>query len=203
MAGKKSFLRDESGTAIIEVTVTFLLFITVLFGVVEFSYAFYQWNAATKAMQLGARYAAVSDPVLTQLPSINGLASKGVNAGDPYVANAYLVVCTGSNRTCTCTGPECPGTKTYSQGAMDNIVASMDRVFPRIAAQNVTITYAFTSLGYAGRPGGPVPTITVQLTGLNFNFILLSAILGRNSIPMPDFATTVTGEDLSASWSSS
>ena len=34
-----------------------------LLGAIDFLFAFYQWNAAAKAVQVGARIAAVSTPV--------------------------------------------------------------------------------------------------------------------------------------------
>jgi hypothetical protein len=70
----------------------------------------------------------------------------------------------------------------------------------------VNVDYTFTNLGYAGRPsgtgktGGPVPTITVSLTGLTFNFLLLGNLLGLGNIPIRPFPTTIVGEDLSTTY---
>ena len=55
----KAFRRDESGATIIEAAATMLTFFLILFGIIEFSFLYYQWNAATKAVQYGARIAAV------------------------------------------------------------------------------------------------------------------------------------------------
>ena len=44
--------------------------ILFLFGGVDFMNALYQWNAAAKAVQIGARIAAVSDPIASGLTSI-------------------------------------------------------------------------------------------------------------------------------------
>lgn len=201
MSARSEFQGDEGGGVLIEFTAVFLLFITLLFGVIEFSYAFYQWNAATKAMQIGARHAAVSDPVMRELPDIDGL--DDADPGEP-LAGSYLVECSGYGfgatyaPGCRCTGSECPAKTTYDKDAMQGIVDEMKKAFPRIDAKNVSVVYEYTKLGYAGRPGGPVPTITVSLRGLNFDFVLLSAFLGSSSIAMPNFATTVTGEDLRA-----
>lgn len=201
---------------LIEFTAAVLTFFTLLFGVIEFSHAYYQWNAATKAMQHGARLAAVSDPVLAELRSIDGLSQ--ALPGQPY-AGSYDVTCgwpsNGTQGRCTCVGGECPGrlSLTYNERAMWDIVYGRGRstpcappsnarelgmchIFPRIEERNVVVRYTYTGLGYAGRPGGPVPTVTVSLQNLEFPFILLGAFLPTNSIPMPDFATTVTGEDL-------
>ena len=49
-----------------------IMFIFVL-GSVDFLMAMYQWNAAAKAVQIGARIAAVSDPVASDVNAITGL----------------------------------------------------------------------------------------------------------------------------------
>ena len=49
-----------------------IMFVFVL-GSVDFLMAMYQWNAAAKAVQIGARIAAVSDPVAGELDAITGL----------------------------------------------------------------------------------------------------------------------------------
>jgi len=50
----------------------------------------------------------------------------------------------------------------------------------------------------ARRPGGPVPTIIVSLTGLTFNFGSLN--FGLNGIGIPPFNTSTFGEDLKTSY---
>ena len=74
MAGeRKSFWDDESGASFLELTVGMMTFFVILFGIIEFTYVFHQWNAATKAVQFGARLAAVSDPVSSGLKTMTGV----------------------------------------------------------------------------------------------------------------------------------
>ncbi|WP_245521446.1 TadE/TadG family type IV pilus assembly protein, partial [Mesorhizobium sp. M3A.F.Ca.ET.175.01.1.1] len=47
----------------VEMAISMTLLLMLTLGFVDFGYAFFQWNAATKAVQVGARLAAVSDPV--------------------------------------------------------------------------------------------------------------------------------------------
>jgi hypothetical protein len=75
---------------------------------------------------------------------------------------------------------------------------SMCDVFYRVQPANVTVTYMYSGLGFAGRIGGPVPTITVELQGLNFQFFFLGGLMGFNNIAIPTMRTTITGEDLSS-----
>jgi hypothetical protein len=83
----------------------------------------------------------------------------------------------------------------------------MCNYFSSIAPQNVIIRYQYTGLGYAGRPGGPghtggpVPTITVSVTGISYSFTFLNGLMGFSTATVPGLATTVTGEDLNAAGS--
>ena len=54
--------RDEDGGPLVEVAIILPILILFLFGGVDFMNALYQWNAAAKAVEIGARIAAVSDP---------------------------------------------------------------------------------------------------------------------------------------------
>jgi hypothetical protein len=72
----------------------------------------------------------------------------------------------------------------------------MATMYPSITAANVEVEYKNVGLGYSGDPNGPdvAPLVTVRLTGLTFQPIT-SLLLA--SFTMPDFATSLTGEDLS------
>jgi hypothetical protein len=197
-----SLARSEMGTTTIEFTIVALLFFTLTFGLVEFGYMFWQYSSATKAIQVGARLAAVSDPVWKELPNLEDPGTPG-----SIWTTDYNVVCSGKD-------VDCAGeTSEYEPTAMQRLVDGRDNtcgqvgpdndpgmcdIFDRIEIKNVIVTYSHTGLGFAGRPGGPVPTITVQLTELTFEFIALGDLLGLGPITMPDFLVTMTGEDLSA-----
>lgn len=200
-------LKTETGGAVfVEFTLIFAVFLTVIMGVVEFGLAFWQWNAASKAVQLGGRLAAVSAPVDSSLPNFqcaNGAADTGKKPMDHFDR-----VCSGATGACT-------GGGTYSAAAMNTLVygrvggtvcgnatsvteLGMCDLFPRITPQNVIVRYEETGLGFCGRPGGPVPTITVQLTGLTFDWVFIDALVPGvgNVVQIPGLRTTVTGEDL-------
>jgi hypothetical protein len=192
--------RDNSGASMVEFSIVAFLFFIFMGGLVDFSVGFYQWNSASKALQQGARLAATSDPVDSTLK--NWMGGSGLTPGDPFPAF-----------TRECTVGSCTG-GTYDATAMNTIVYGRDLVcgpgnadntpgmcdvFSRIQPSNVKITYQQTGLGFAGRPGGPVPTITVELTGLTFNFVFLNGLMGFAPIPMPPMKTTATGEDMCSS----
>ena len=201
----KSFTRETAGAAMVEFTIIVSMLLIVTGGMVEFAIATSQWNAATKAVQLGARLASVSDPVDSSLPALSGLVG-GALPGDPYPASAY------SSRVCSGSGGSCTGGGTYDATAMRTLVfgrgqttcgtigadqsPAMCDIFPGIAPANVIVTYTNSGLGFAGRPGGPVPTITVQLQNITYSFVFLNALLGYTPITMPPLSATATGEDM-------
>jgi len=89
-------------------------------------------------------------------------------------------------------GASCPTSTGYYDSGMCHM-------FWRVTPANVRIEYHQTGLGYAGRPGGPVPTITVQLQGLLFQYFFLGRLMGFADIYIGPMTTTMTGEDLSFS----
>jgi hypothetical protein len=201
--------RDQGGATTVEFTIVMVLFFLLTFGITEFGYMLYQWNSAAKAAQVGARLAAVSDSVWGGLASL----TSGGTPGGPWTTN-YSVTCQGSNVSGS--SGNCTGTSSgnYSAAALQRIIfgrgqttcgtigtdgdAGMCDIFDRITPQNVQINYKNTGLGFAGRPGGPVPTITLTLTGLTYQFIAVGDLMGFGTVTMPDFKITMTGEDLSA-----
>jgi Flp pilus assembly protein TadG len=214
-ASLAKMLRDESGASFVEFTVVMMTLMVTVLGFVDFSYVFYQWNSATKAVQYGARLAAVSDPVASGLRGLSGVSST-VLPGMAMPTFAYECKVTAGNGACT-------GAPSYSgfgfslpalqkivygrdstgapnefcvDGQKDRRLQGMCNFYNRIDIGNVVIRYDYTGLGYAGRPGGPVPTITVSLQNIPYNYVFLGNLLGLDDINLPGFATTVTGEDL-------
>src|SRR3712207_4656596 len=134
------FWRDQGGAVAVEFALIGGAFITILVGMMEFGTAYWQWNQATKALQLGVRLAAVSDPVSSDLKALTGVSST-VEEGDPmpYFQRVCRINSTGTG--------ECSNDGTYSAAAMRTIVygrgntacptapqryPAMCQIFPRI-----------------------------------------------------------------------
>jgi hypothetical protein len=64
-----------------------------------------------------------------------------------------------------------------------------------ITPDNVVVVYRQSGLGYAGRPGGPLPTIEVSLENMRFQLFFLNSLLGLH-LAMPAVKATMTAEDL-------
>ncbi|WP_188312081.1 TadE/TadG family type IV pilus assembly protein [Salinarimonas soli] len=203
----RSFARDEAGATMVEFGLVAGVLFTLAFALFEFSHAFFQYNAASKALQIGARRASVSDPVAADLRTLTGLST--AEAGDPMPY--FERRCSGATRSCS--------QGTFDEAAFNTILyggptatclagtsatTPMCAAFPRLQPGNVEIDYVHSGLGFAGRPGpagragGAVPTITVRLTNLAFDFVVLNRLLGLPSLAMSGLSATATGEDLAS-----
>jgi hypothetical protein len=209
------FTRDNNGSVLVETTIMLPLMILFVFGSIDFLFAFYEWNAATKAVQVGARIAAVSNPVASNLNIFTAaFVSRSLRPGSAMPS--FTVTCDGATAKCKCEGACLGGVVVFDAAALNTIVygrgstacrdatssytAGMCDIFNRIKPENVRIEYrqptAPAGLGYVGRPGGPVPTIKVSLQNIPFRFFFLGIMF--QNIQIPGLATTRTGEDLSS-----
>ena len=207
---------DRDGGVMVEMTVLLPIFLVFVLGGAEFLFIFYQWNAAAKSVEVGARIAAVSDPVANGLKtlSVNVVNNTTVYEGDPMPA--FTVTCNGPSNPnqCSCAGAGCANAVSYNLSAMQKIVygraagtscntsssyyfAGMCNFRSGLAPSNVQVVYSQTGLGYAGREDGPKPTVTVSLRAVTVQYFFLSWLLGA-STTLPSFTTTITGEVLSA-----
>ena len=189
----------------VEMTIAIVLLLTLTLGFVDFGNAYYQWNAATKAVQAGARMASISNPIV---PAIADAGPASVPGGSIPVGS-YDYICDGAASTCSCAGANCIG-GAWVAANFTRIDAGDDGVcgpvagsrpgmcdfYPALQPENVAVRYAASGLGYQTRPNGSIPTITVSLQNVNFQFFFLSGLLGFNDITMPSMLSTVTGEDM-------
>src|SRR5207244_2918858 len=108
----------------------------------------------------------------------------------------------------------CRGVTGYDRAAMNTIVfgrnslscsdakvgdkLGMCDIFWRIEPANVIIEYAQTGHGYVGRPGGPMPTVTVSLQNLPFYFLFLGGLIGFQDLQIPRSTAAMTAGDLAS-----
>ena len=188
----RKLIRDNSGATMLEFTVGAVLFFGIIFAIADFTRALWLWNSAEKATQIGVRAAIITDPVATELATFdcdNASISLGTKCSDPLATSFGTIICTGA-------GGSCGGGYTFDAAAANRILSRMQVAYPSLQLANVNFEYRDVGLGFAGREG-PVPSVTVRLTGLTLNFIALGAF-GLTNITMPDFKSTLIGEDLSS-----
>jgi uncharacterized protein (UPF0333 family) len=205
---------DENGAVLVEVSIVMTIMLVFVLGAIEFLLLFYQWNSAAKAVEMGARLAAVSDPVASGL---NGLSTVvvGPDLSPGSAMPNFVITCDGSTARCNCSNSQiCPIGVSYNAAAMNTIVfgrgssscsdatsfydAGMCDVFARITPANVVIAYTQSGLGFAGRPGGPAPTITISLKNIPVQLLFLRGLVGFGALRIPPLAMSITAEDLSS-----
>jgi len=192
---------DRSGASAAEFAMVLPLLILLLFGIIDGGRFLWENNKAEKATQVGARVAVVTDVLddgladFTYVGEVVGGAT--LTQGDLIPASGLDQV-TCNNSGCTCgTRPPCG---TFQTAAFDLIVQRMRFMKPDIDANDVTVTYRGSGLGFAGDPNGMdvAPLVTVELTGVQFSPLVL---FGAASFPLPAFRTTLTAEDSDGSQS--
>jgi Flp pilus assembly protein TadG len=204
----KRFRHSQDGAAMVEASIAMTLLLVLTLGFVDFGNALYQWNAATKAVEVGARLASISDPVATALATAGPITTPGA----PVEAGAYgPYTCEYTSGTPSCSNGGSFSFANFSRIFRGDTAVTNDDTCPALAAnqrpgmchfypylrrENVVISYSATGLGYQTRKGGPVPTITVSLKDVDFQFFFLGGLLGFDDITMPSMLSTVTGEDL-------
>ena len=203
MVRVRDLFAETSGASAAEFGLVVPLLMLLLFSAIDAGRFMWEYNRAEKATQAGARMAIVTDVVDVGMIAPNYVGVGGLTQGDRIPASALgQDTCTGTSCTCTGTCPTgVPGT--FNATAFNAIVQRMQYMSPSIKASNVVIEYRGSGLGFAGDPAFTDPNyprpqisplVTVKLTGMTFRPL---AFMTFAAFPMPDFATTLTAEDLS------
>ncbi len=188
-------LLDRTASSAAEFALVLPLLILFLFGIIDGGRYLWEVNKAEKATQAGARVAVVTDVISTGLGT-QGYVGVGVLTQGDVIPASALSDLTCTRTACTCTG-NCPTNyATANSTNFDRIVTRMQYMKPDIAANNVTVTYRGSGLGFAGDPNGMeiAPLVTVQLSGVQFRPLVLFNAVAFN---LPAFRTTLTSEDSS------
>lgn len=192
------FARDESGASLVEFSIVVLLFLFLLFAIIDFGRMANTWVAASKATQAAARLAAVRPPACGGVPETN-------ERGTAIPAGDYGSFCRSGSNVCADPGPAiCTG---------DAANATASEIFARIRpllptnAQIGNLQFRYDHDPDLGFLGGPyIPAVTVELTGVQFEFVTGLGAFARaltggegeigNAITIPNMSATLPGEDL-------
>jgi len=196
----RRLIRDQRGISSIEFVIVASVFFMLIFGMVDFSRAMWEWNAAAKATHWGVRYAVVNDMVTIQMREWSGTVDGGLGAG----SSVTVASLNGLADTFTCTSTTGCNLQTDTTNDFDDIafaliVARMQLIYDKIQPENVIVEYRHVGLGFAGNPIGPDlhPAVTIRLRDMQFDFVT-PGFAGLFPINMPEFAATMTGEDLTS-----
>ena len=160
--------RCRRGSAATEFALVLPALLLLTLGSLEVGLIMFEFHKASEAARRGVRTALVSDPIID-------LADLG-------------------STPITCTGP---GSVSCSAGSIDNsasfdaIVAAMQEVASNITSANVIVTYTDSGLDITGSGDSITPLVTVEVTGLQYDFVALRYVPGLSTvIELPSFDTT-------------
>jgi Flp pilus assembly protein TadG len=193
--------RNQQGSTAAEFALLLPLTLLFLLGMIDVGRYMWEVNRAEKATQIGARWAAATNIIARDLTTYNFAGTGGLASGDAVPKASFPgVSCTKSGTsdpTCRCaTGGTCSFGLTADETAFNLLVTRMQEIKPDIAANQVTVDYGYSGIGFAGDPTGAdvSPLVTVRLQNMTFTPMLL--VLFSTSVGLPDFNYTITAEDL-------
>ncbi len=161
-------LRSQRGMAIVEHTLTIVVFLLVVMAIMEFSLLMFYWARAAEASRYAGRLAIVSDPIV----SVDSLDCP--------------------DGTITTINADCG-----SSSACEDILNQIHSFIPNIEAENIQISYSCSGAGFESRPEELlIPQVTVKLTDLQYRLVV-PGLLGLPAVwRLPTMTSTRTGEDM-------
>ena len=187
------FWADRSAGPAAEFALVVPLLILFLFGIIDVGRLMWTWNQAEKATQQGVRLAAVTNMIPSGLRDYSFAVSGSVPQGDVVPQSSFSAI-TCDEASCACpSGAPCAFGTTRDATAFSALVERIALFKPDVTAADVTITYAWSGLGFSGDPNGPdvSPLVTVSLANLTFQPLILMGL----EVGLPAFSATLTMED--------
>ncbi|MEL7465878.1 MAG: TadE/TadG family type IV pilus assembly protein [Pseudomonadota bacterium] len=211
----RSFLSDRRGAATVEYVVLFLPLVALVFTSFQISLAYHFALTSQKAVENGARFAAVRDAAvvrgdaLGQMPMIKELsrtAPSTAEVGDACsVAGTCAFANTSNNGPWSCAGADL-ASPTCNAAAFDAIYQEIASLAYLLQPEDVVITYRDAGLGFAGGPFVPVIEVSILEKPFFLQFLFEATAFGGNADQarpgvetLPAVTATAVAEDLSTS----
>jgi hypothetical protein len=193
------FRRAEDGASLVEFSLVVLLFLFLLFAIIDFGRLANAWVGANKATQIAARIATVRPPACTGVPAMN--TRPATNPTDV----TFGTLCRFDGSTCNNPGEfSCTGVAANATAA-EIFTAVRPLLPPGTEIDNLRFRYSYDqNLGFLGGPY--VPMVTVELEDVDFIFVsqlgqFVRFLTGNNSNLGNDrmfrpMSVSLPGEDL-------
>ncbi|MFM5885212.1 MAG: TadE/TadG family type IV pilus assembly protein [Novosphingobium sp.] len=210
MRNLRTFLRDQEAASAAEYALVLPLVVAFLFGIIDVGRFAWELNELGKAVQVGARWAVVTDTIPDGLRTYSFATSGSIPQGTTVPAGSFPgIVCTGTSSAATCTwkgGGAAPSGFTLTQSATNKpfqkLVERMKQIDPDIDYANVTVDYDWSGIGFSGDPNGPDLAPLTKVTIQNMQFKPMTTFLFRTNINLPAISYSLPMEDGSGSESS-
>ncbi|ATX81772.1 TadE-like protein [Mariprofundus ferrinatatus] len=160
----------ESGAALVEMAIVLIIFLALVFAIIEFSLLIFNYSRVIESTRAGVRYAIVNNVEAGCASGVANITCPGGAAVSCSLANSSLILAEMQ--------------KTVQAGVIE--------------AGNVDITYACaTGAGQSERPT-PILLVTVTVTGVEHHFTVPGVIgLGDElTLTLPAQSATRISEDL-------
>ncbi len=193
----RRYLADRSGAATIEYVVLLLPLLAMVFVSFQIALAYHFALTAQKAVELGARIAAVRDPVHTTMVKTNAIAS-GHAFGDECALGGCVPPIGGP---WTCSGNDL-GSTDCDANAYAEIFSEVGRIAYLLDPSDMSVTYSYGGLGYAGGPFVPIVEVSIEerpfFLQFFFNLAVANPSNGSDELRLPAVAASAIAEDLSS-----
>lgn len=203
-AALRRFARDEDGTTLIEFGLVFVLFLLILFGMIDFGRMAFHYVTAERGMYVGARVAAVRPAACPGVPDFHVRGPVSPSTPPPR----FGTMCSAGPNVCLN-----PGTFSCAGNAANPTAVEVWNIVEGTLPNDATIAnlrfvYEFDSnLGFLGGPY--VPNVTVELQNLTFQFVYplasFVALAGGAApaglgatVTFPSMSVSMPGEDINS-----
>lgn len=182
--------KQQGGAALVEFAIVFLIYTALVFAIIEFAMATFNWSRMVQATQAGARYAITNDTACDVFD---------------YRDEAFIPNCDNGSLDDFCTaGEEVQreiSSSECSAGTNDSgckIVEEMQRYSPYVLTgdSTVTVRYTCTETGDPDISLRSIPLVTVRADNVPYHFMMPGLLNIDATVIMPSFETTRVGEDL-------
>lgn len=195
----------QCGAALVEFTMTFMVFLIVILGIIEFSLVVYDASRLAEATRAAARFAIVNEPACDIFGK--GTPQNAACSPNPSVMTCRPPIPSGAVTSVSLKVDDCA---LNSDATECRMVRLMDQMMLRSHENSVLsgdgaiiITYRCSDIGDPGLPGF-VPMVTVEAENV-LHPMMFASIFGFYSpggsgigrtITLPKFETTRSGEDM-------